>query len=272
VADVVRRPDSPRSAFYAGWVVHRRLEPVAHSFRYPVMIPLLYLDELPRLLDAHPLWSARRPAPARVSESDLLGGEAVPAADAARDLVARQLGLGLEGPVAVLAHPRYLGIGFNPLRVYFTFGPDERAAAAVAEVTNTPWGERYAYPFGLTGTGDEIGGIVDKRMRVSPFMPLDQQYDCRITQPGERLNVVIRNLEGGRAVFEATLALRRLGFSAKLLTQAVVAHPPHNASTLRRIYWQALKLRLKGVRRRDRESSRSSGAAGPPSKPRSSLA
>jgi len=238
---------APRSAFYEGWVTHRRYAPVEHSFRYPIMIPLLDLDELPGLLDRHPLWSARGPAAARVRERDLLGGGDAPAAAAARSLIADRLGLEPEGSVSVLAHPRYFGIGFNPIRVYFLDGADGRAEATIAEVTNTPWGERHAYAFAGSGEGDRLGGRVAKQMRVSPFMSLDQEYECRISQPGERLEVVIRNLEAGRVRFQGTLALRRMGFSRELMTRALVSHPPQNAITLARIYWQALRLRAKGV-------------------------
>ena len=55
------------SAIYEGWIAHRRLTPVPHSFRYRIFLPLLDLDELPDVLDPIPLWSARRPAPSAVS-------------------------------------------------------------------------------------------------------------------------------------------------------------------------------------------------------------
>ena len=85
-------------------------------------------------------------------------------------------------------------------------------------------------------------------MRVSPFMSLDQTYECRIGQPGERLEIAIRNLEAGRVVFAATLSLRRLGFSRRLMTRALVSYPAQTAATLARIYWQAVRLRAIGLR------------------------
>ena len=60
------------SAIYEGWVAHRRFGSVPHSFRYRVFMPLFDLDELPGVLDPIPLWSARRPAPARFREADHL--------------------------------------------------------------------------------------------------------------------------------------------------------------------------------------------------------
>jgi DUF1365 family protein len=242
--------DGPRSALYEGWVVHRRLAPVAHSFRYPILIPLLDLGELPELLDRHPLWSARRPAPAWLRRNDLLGGGERPPAQVARTLVADQLGRKPDGPVLVLAHPRYLGVAFNPIRVYFVCDADGQAEAAVAEVTNTPAGKRHAYAFARAEGEPEIRGHATKRMHVSPFMSLEQVYECRIGQPGDRLEIAIRNLETERVVFEARLSLRRLGLSRSLTTRALFSYPAQTAATLARIYWQAAKLRAMGLRPR----------------------
>ena len=66
------------SAIYEGWVAHRRLAPVPHSFRYRIFMPLLDLDELPEVLDPIPLWSARRPAPAWFRRRDYLGDLVLP--------------------------------------------------------------------------------------------------------------------------------------------------------------------------------------------------
>ena len=60
------------SAIYDGWVRHRRHTPVAHEFTYRHAMLLLDLDELPSVLDAHPLYSATRPAPVRFRREDYL--------------------------------------------------------------------------------------------------------------------------------------------------------------------------------------------------------
>ena len=71
------------SAVYEGWVRHRRFEPVEHEFRYPLFLMYLDLGELPGVLDPFPLYSARRPAPARFRRGDYLGDPARPLADTA---------------------------------------------------------------------------------------------------------------------------------------------------------------------------------------------
>jgi DUF1365 family protein len=242
-------PAAARSAFYEGWVTHRRFAPLDHSFRYRLLLPLIDLAELPELLDRHPLWSARRPAPARLRAEDLLGRGGRPPADAARSLVAERLGRDLDGPVMVLGHPRYFGLGFNPIRVYFVCGQSGDAEAAIAEVTNTPHGDRHAYAFPRIDGGPDLGGSAAKAMPVSPFMSCEQTYECRITQPGRRLTVSVRNVEAGEVVFDARLSLRRLPATRAVMTRALVSYPAQTALTVTRIYWQAARLRARGLPR-----------------------
>jgi hypothetical protein len=221
--------------------------PVGHGFRYRVFMPLVDVDALPHLLDPIPLWSARRRAPARYRRSDYLRGHGSdrPLAEAARALVAERTGARPDGPVLMLANPRYWGIGFNPISLFFVYGAD-RVAALIAEVTNTPWGERHCYvlPAGPGG----LRGELTKRLHVSPFMPMEQTYEWRATEPGERLTIAIANRDvRGRTVFTAGLALERREITRSAMREVLFRYPPMTASTLARIYLNAARLKLKGA-------------------------
>jgi DUF1365 family protein len=153
------------------------------------------------------------------------------AGDAQRNLIATQTGVWPDGAVYLLEAKRSLGVGFNPAR--FAYAWHQGALhAVVAEVTNTPWGETHSYVL------DPSGGVLDKAMHVSPFMPMDQQYAWRLSEPGEQLVVHLETLQDGQRVFDATLTLTR------------TERAPRRAQTLRilaGIYAQALRLRLKGA-------------------------
>ncbi len=63
-----------------------------------------------------------------------------------RALVASRLGTRPAGPIRLLTHPRYAGYVFNPLSLFYCFdAAGERIDTVVADVTNTPWGERHQY-------------------------------------------------------------------------------------------------------------------------------
>ena len=241
---------SPASAIYEGVVTHRRRTPVVHAFRSRLFLMYLDLAELPQVLDRHPLWSARRAAPARFHRADYLGDPAVPLDVAVRDLVEQRLGTRPQGPVRMLAHLRYLGHCFNPVAFYWCFAPDgERVEAIVAEVTNTPWGERHAYVAAATGTTEHVlESRHEKALHVSPFMAMDLEYTWRVSTPGERVTVTIESRRAGELVFDAHLALRRRPLSGRALTRVLVRYPAMTLRVLGGIYAQALRLRLKGAR------------------------
>lgn len=238
------------SAIYEGVVTHRRRGPVEHAFEAPMYLMYLDLAELPGLFDGVPLWSARRPAPAWWRRADYLGDPAVALDVAVRDLVEERLGRRPDGPVRMLAQPRTWGVGFNPVAFYWCFdAAGERVEAVVAEVTNTPWGERHAYVAGADGgDGSVLSSRHRKALHVSPLMGMEMEYVWRIGTPGERIAVSIVNERDGEVVFGAGLVLRRRELSPRALSRLLVRYPFATAQVLARIYWQALRLKRKGAR------------------------
>ena len=207
-----RRPHDRASAIYEGWVAHRRRSPVEHAFRYRIFLPLLDLDELPELLDTcrcgPPAAGARAVPPLRLPRRP-----SVPLAEAARDLVAERIGRRPAGPVRLLANPRYLGVGFNPVALLL---PLRRGGASVeamiAEVTNTPWGERSptcSTAARASATGTIRGELRQAAARLAVHADGAELRDARSASPASDLAVAIRNHEAGGEVFDASLALRR---------------------------------------------------------------
>lgn len=108
------------------------------------MLAYIDLDELPRLLDGR-LVAARRGV-VRFRREDYLGDRRIPLDQAVRDTVQARTGRRPGGPIRVLTHLRTFGHCFNPVSFYYCFEPaGGQVEALVAEVTNTPWGERQAY-------------------------------------------------------------------------------------------------------------------------------
>ncbi|HEY5318303.1 MAG TPA: DUF1365 domain-containing protein [Solirubrobacteraceae bacterium] len=231
------------SAIYEGFVGHRRSETREHAFRYRVKMMYLDLGELPELFDRHPLWSARRPALGWFRRSDYYGDPAVPLDQAIRGLVQERTGYRPEGPVRVLTTARCFGHGFNPVSFYYCFDPaGEQVEAVIAEVTNTPWGERHAY------VSRELTSRHAKVLHVSPFFALDYEYELRLGTPGEQLEVSIGSDRAGHRAFEANLELERRPMSARSLSTLLLGGVPMSMKVSAAIYTQALRLWLKGIR------------------------
>jgi DUF1365 family protein len=236
-----------QSRIYKGWVEHRRVAPRPHRFRYQMFMMYLDLAELPALFDRVPCWSARRPAPAWFKRSDYLGPVALPLDEAVRALVAQRTGKRPQGPIRLLTHLRYWGYCMNPVSFYYCFDSrGTRLEAIVAEITNTPWGERHQYVLQVGGGEERLKRFeFDKNFHVSPFMPMDMQYRWCFSAPGERLFVNMQNMRGGERLFDATLNLRPAPITPGALLRLLAGYPVLTLKVIAGIHWQALKLWFK---------------------------
>ncbi len=239
------------SAIYRGTVRHRRFTPVEHAFRYEVFYAYLDLDELPEALDGLPGWSARRAALARFARQDHLGDPKIPLIDAVRDLVEERSGRRPDGAIHLLALPRTFGIAFNPVSFFYCHQQDGSLSHIVAEVNNTPWNERHCYVVDVErenlGTGRVLRFQVPKAFHVSPFHPIEQEYDWCFTRPGRSLLVHMENRQDGELKTDATLALRREPLDARHATLALRRQPAMVLSVLGGIYKEAMRLWWKGA-------------------------
>lgn len=239
------------SCLYEGRIRHRRLGPAPHAFEYRVYMTYLDLSELDEVFRGRWLWSTGRPALSWFRRSDHLGDPDVPLDAAVRTLVETETGRAPRGPIRLLTNLRTLGYVMNPVSFYYCFDADDtRVETVVAEVHNTPWGERHCYVLDRTrneGTDERQRFRFPKAFHVSPFMAMEQHYDWRFGAPGARLPVHMENHEDGRRLFEATMVLRRRPITGGTLARALVRFPFMTGRVVAAIYLQALKLRLKRV-------------------------
>lgn len=248
------------SAVYEGWVRHRRYAPHAHAFSYRMAQLYLDLDEIDKVFRDRWFWSVERRNLAEWRRGDYLGPVDMSLPDAVRLRVRHVTGRSPDGPIRMLSHVRYAGYAFNPVTFYYCFHSDGVTLdSIVAEITNTPWGERHAYVLPSSSSDRHRSAFhwrFEKQFHVSPFMPMERRYDWRFTNPSDDLRVHMRVCNGLACEFDATLALQRHALDQRSLARVLWRYPLMTAQVIGAIHWQALRLWLKRNPIHDHPASR----------------
>lgn len=229
---------------YSGFVRHRRFKPCAHELRYPIYYFYLNLQQLSNILCdgdhilANKWWLPRwlRHDYHRPVHTDLL--------TLIKQQVQKELRFTPEGPIYQLTQLRHFHYCFNPITLYYCFDSSNNLQAVVADVGNIPWLERHTYVLDLRQSSKVQH---DKQFHVSPLLPMDMQYHWQITRPGKQLTIHINNIKNGEKWFDATLNLSEQPLTLAALKPLLWRYPLQTYRIVARIYWQALKLRLKGA-------------------------
>jgi len=234
------------SAIFTATLHHERTEPVAHRFRYPLVLYALDLDELPELGRSVPLLGHNRSRPVAIRDRDYLerGAGTLPEKLAR---VLRRASVQDEFPrVTLLTSAGLLHQAFNPVSFYFCYDAAEALRIVVAEVNNT-FGERHVYV--LDGLREDEGLFepahpTPKAFHVSPFFDRTGTYRFRFTDPRQSLDIRIDLLKEGRVVFRSRLTGAARPFDGPNLARTLASHPVTVALTIPRILAQAVRLHL----------------------------
>lgn len=234
-----------RSALYPGWVMHQRMRPRRHRFRYRVFAVLLDLGELAALDRQFRLFAWNRWGLFSFHDRD--HGDGRPLQDWL-DAELAAAGLAANGARRVLCYPRILGYVFNPLSVWFCHDEAGVLKAIVHEVHNT-YGERHSYVMAVAEGDDLSRHDCVKNFYVSPFLSRDCRYYFRVQPPGEKVAIVIREKEAGTHVLDASFVGARRALSDRALFAMLLAYPLMTLKIIAAIHYEAVRLMLKGVRR-----------------------
>ena len=249
-AEPNRDRDDGAAALYFGEVMHARLKPIGHRFRYRVMSLLIDLDRLAAADRRSPLFGVNRAALYSFNEAD--HGERDGSSlrlYAERRAAAHGVDLA-GGRVLLLCYPRLLGFTFNPLSVYFCYRADGELALMIYEVRNT-FGEIHAYVLPVQPGEISQAGVrqeQDKLFYVSPFIGMAMRYRFRVSPPGARVTLRILETDREGPLLAATFSGRRRSLTTTALLRAFLALPLVTLKIVGAIHWQALRLWLKGAR------------------------
>lgn len=234
----------PAPAFLRGSTSHTRLGGIRHGFSYAVDYVLID----PADHDGPALFSRNRFNLASVHDRNhggLVGKGR--GADWAREVFATA---GLDKrryDLRLLTQPAFLGYVFNPVSFWLALDGDT-LRAVIAEVNNT-FGDRHSYLCHRPGfqpirAGDQLTAA--KVFHVSPFQEIAGEYRFNFAVTPTRVAIRIEHSNGAEGVL-ATFTGRPEPLTNRALLFSLLARPFGAARTIALIYWQALRLKLKGA-------------------------
>lgn len=236
-------------AHLRGQTVHARKGGIANAFRYGVDYVLLNPDSV----QGPGLFSRNRANLTALHDVDHGGapgqGRGV---EWLRQVLAAH-GLPGAARVQLLAQPRVLGHVFNPVSFWLCHDAAGALRVVVAEVSNT-FGDRHSYlchraDLAPITAADRL--TAQKIFHVSPFQPIAGGYEFRFDIRPDRIAIRI-DFSAGEGGVVATLTGPLVPLTNRAILAMCLRRPFGSRRVLALIFWQALRLRLKGAAYRPR--------------------
>jgi uncharacterized protein len=233
------------SAIYIGDIKHRRFAVKSHRFSYPLYMMWVDLNHPEQLNHVHSQLGTSGFKALKFKQTDYLVNDKKTPQPIVERAHQQLHALGVHDKfshVYMLGQLRCLGIYFSPVNFYFFGHNDVHFNYMIAEVSNTPWNERYYY---LVPLENKVN--FKKAFSVSPFMDLNMHYHWHIRQTAQSTLIHIANKQHDKVLFDATLRLKRQPLSKQHITRLLARFPAMTWSIFKGIYFQALKLFMKKV-------------------------
>ena len=243
---------------YTGWVQHTRTEPKQHQFRYNYF--QVWLDvEQPHLIDQiSRFWSSKKNNLVRYEKENYQpGNDSIHLAIC--NLIKQKTKRNFDGKVYLLANLTHWGYCYNPVSFYFCYDHQQQLQYILSEIHNTPWGERFTYLHDVStcnnenssrlknSSGDKLTFEFDKRFHVSPFIPMEIDYQWNFKITDDKILISMNLKQSSKSIFNATMNLAEVPLTSKMANVIAIRYPFTCLNILRSIYWQAFRLWLKRI-------------------------
>ena len=94
----------------------------------------------------------------------------------------------------------------------------------------------------------------NKKFYVSPFINMKTFYNFRLINPGENLNIFIKQSDEKGTLLTACQVGKKLEFNSKNLFIQFLKHPLMSLKVILAIHFEAFKLWIKGVKHVKKET------------------
>ena len=235
------------SCIYSGKVIHKRFKPKEHYFKYNVFSLLIDLSELKIIEKEIKFFSYNKFNLISFFDIDHGPRDGTPLENWIKQNLEKNGVFNKKIKIKLLCYPRILGYVFNPLSIFFIYDENNSLISIFYEVKNT-FGEQHTYVFKTEKVNDLIKNTCNKKFHVSPFIEMNCRYFFKVSNPEDKLSVVINQSdEEGKLLYASQDGFKK-ELNSKNLIFSYISHPLMTFKIIGAIHLEALKIWLKGVK------------------------
>ena len=236
----------PKNCLYQGTLMHSRLVPKNHSFKYNIFYTFIDIDKLDELKKKYTFFSYNNFNIFSINDKDHGYRDKRKIDEWVNDIL-KKIGIKrMNTKIFLLSMPRILGYVFNPLSIFFCYDFNGNIKALIYEVKNT-FNEQHAYVFKVNDNSLKkkyFKHSCKKSFHVSPFWDLNANYNFTINRPYDKFysSIVMKKKE--KKIFQAVLNCHYKELSIKNLLFFLIKYPFLTVKVVLVIYFEALKIFL----------------------------
>lgn len=235
-----------------GFVIHNRVHPKRHRFKYKMCWGLYDLDQLEHLAKHSKFFSYNKWGLTSLYDQDYIDDSKDGIKTKLINYLANHTNQKFSGEVLLFTHPRFLGYGFNSVNFYFCY-QNKKLVYIISEINNTPWGEKHLYFHDCTlseSVTDDVNTLkfnFDKAFHISPFVAMDMSYHWEFMLNNYQLKVNMSVNQNSVNLLNVILDTKITSLMENEQHRMVFKRPFQPWKMSLGIYWQAFKLWLKKV-------------------------
>jgi len=234
------------SCIYNGTVIHKRLKPKIHFFKYKVFSLLIDLSELDNLDKTIGFFSYNKFNLMSFFDKDHGDRDGSSVIDWVKKNL-KENDVNCENiRIKLLCYPRIFGYVFNPLSIFYVYDKNDKLISLLYEVKNTS-GEQHTYIF-KTNENNLLQHNCEKKFHVSPFIEMNCSYFFRTLKPADKISIIIDQYQLNEKILYASQDGKRTDFTTSELIKSYLKHPLMTFKVIAAIHFEAFKLWTKGIK------------------------